>query len=202
MGKLDFEKAKSDIAAIVEIVKCVPEGLQQRCFELLFEAAFNDETLGKKKSFEKEEPKRQDEKERREPPPSGRKLPSNVLAFIRKNDISDDQLGKLFMLDHEPLLPVYKIPKAAMAKSQVIKVMMILLENGLLNNSFSAPYTELRESVKEDGFYDSNFTQTMKNNHALFRGAVTKSGISEEGVVELTGAGFERLAEIVKELGQ
>ena len=37
MPKIDFAKAKEDITQIVEIVKTVPEELQQRCFEMLFE---------------------------------------------------------------------------------------------------------------------------------------------------------------------
>ena len=42
MPKIDFAKAKADIAQIIDIVKTVPEPLQQRCFELLFEAAFTE----------------------------------------------------------------------------------------------------------------------------------------------------------------
>jgi hypothetical protein len=42
VAKLDYAKAKADIAEIIEIVKTVPEALQQRCFELLFEAAFSN----------------------------------------------------------------------------------------------------------------------------------------------------------------
>ena len=41
MSKLDFAKAKADIAQIVEIVKTVPENLRQVCFEKLF---FRQET--------------------------------------------------------------------------------------------------------------------------------------------------------------
>jgi hypothetical protein len=42
MAKLDFAKAKADIVQIVDIVKTVPENLQQVCFEMLFEAAFSE----------------------------------------------------------------------------------------------------------------------------------------------------------------
>jgi hypothetical protein len=116
--------------------------------------------------------------------------------------VSAEDIEKLFLLDHEPLLPVYKVPTGKMAHAQMCKVMMVLLENGLLNNQLSAPYPELRESVREDGFYDGNFNGQLKRNHSLFKGAITKDRIKEEEVVELTGAGLERLAEIVKELGQ
>jgi hypothetical protein len=131
-----------------------------------------------------------------------RKLPSNVLAFARRHKITIQDLEKLFLLDHEPLLPVYKIPAGNITQAQLYKVMMVLLENGLLNNQLSAPYPELRETVKEDGLFDGNFNKMLKRNHSLFKGAVTKDGIKETGTVELTGAGLARLAELIKELGQ
>ena len=80
--------------------------------------------------------------------------------------------------------------------------MMVLLENGLLNGQFRAPYAELRDTVKEDGLYDGNFTTLLKRHHALFKGAISAKAIDEAEVVELTGEGYERLAEIVKELAE
>jgi hypothetical protein len=49
---MDFEKAKSDIQAISEIAKAVPEPFQLRCFELLFEACFGE----KKPAHRSDEP--------------------------------------------------------------------------------------------------------------------------------------------------
>jgi hypothetical protein len=197
MAKLDFAKAKSDIAQIVDIVKTVPENLQQVCFEMLFEAAFSD-------ARPVVEPKKPPEPEAGadEKPvavQSGRKLPPNVMAFLRRQNVSPEELGKLFMLDHEPLLPVYKMPNGAIAKSQLNKVMMVILENGLLNNSLSASYAELRGSVRDDGFFDSNFNKLFKRD--LFKG-VGKDGVTDDTVIELTGTGMEKLAEVIKELAQ
>ena len=197
MSKLDFAKAKADIAQIVEIVKTVPENLRQVCFEKLFDAAFSGASAP---AAPKEETKPDPEKN--DKPSSDKKLPSNVLAFAHRHKMTKDDLGKLFMLDHDPLLPIYKIPSGNVAKSQVTKVMMVLLENGLLNNALTAPYGELREAVRDDGLYDGNFNKTLKRNHALFRGAIGEDSIDENGVVELTGGGMEKLAEVIKELGQ
>jgi hypothetical protein len=198
MPKFDFAKAKDDIAQIVEIVKTVPEPLQQRCFELLFEVAFSDQAPVVREPT-KETPATPNEAkgDQERPSPQGKKLQPNILAFMHRNNVSSEDLSKLFMLDHDPLLPVYRLPKGKIAKAQLFKVMMVLLENGLLNNALSAPYTELRQSVKDDGLYDSNFTKLFKTNSDLFRGEV-----DEDGVVELTGPGMIKLAEIVKELGQ
>ncbi|HEY0331449.1 MAG TPA: hypothetical protein VGC77_20410 [Rhodopseudomonas sp.] len=200
MAILDFAKARKDINEIMEIVKSVPESLQERCFELLFEAAFAEPTVAtapKEQAQDRiEAPAENDGKT------PDKKLPANILAFINRYGVTRAELDKLFMLDHDPMLPVYKIPSGNLSKAQLIKVMMVLLENGLLGNSISAPYTELRESVKDDGFFDSNFNKALKRNHALFRGAITDDSIAEDGVVELTGEGMTKLAEIVKELGQ
>ena len=197
MAKIDLARAKADIAQILEIVKTVPEALQERCFELLFEATFKEQQAPAE--------------ELKEPPAGGeqptpdhteKKLPSNVLAFVHRYEVTREDLKKLFMLDHDPLLPIYKLPSGNVSKAQISKVMMILLENGLLNNSLSAPYPELRDAAKDDGLHDSNFNKTLKRNHALFRGAISKDAIDEDGLVELTGQGMTKLAEVIKELAQ
>jgi hypothetical protein len=128
-----------------------------------------------------------------------KKLPPNVMAFLRRQKLTPEELGKLFMLDHEPLLPVYKMPSGTIAKSQLTKVMMVILENGLLNNTLSASYSELRASVRDDGFFDGNFNKLFKKD--LFKG-VGKDGVTDDAVIELSGPGMEKLAEVIKELGQ
>ncbi|WP_257194565.1 MULTISPECIES: hypothetical protein [unclassified Bradyrhizobium] len=195
MSKLDFEKAKGDIAQIVEIVKTVPEALQQRCFELLFEKAFSEAKRAP-------EPAANERPTEPAEPVAGKKLPGNIKAILRRGDVTEDDLGKLFMLEHDPLLPVYKLPKGNTSKAQMAKVMMVLLENGLLNNSLSAPYSELREALKDEGLHDGNFNKVLKRNAELFKGAITKDGIDEIGTVDLSGAGLEKLAETIKELAQ
>jgi hypothetical protein len=205
MIKFDYERAKEEIAQINAIVETCPGAVKEKCFELLFNAVFGTAIVATPApavrtptSTEKEMP------EAEIPPPAQqtRKLPPNVLSFIRRYNVSQEELEKLFILDHEPLLPIYKIPSGKMSQAQIFKVMMILLENGLLNNALSAPYAELRDSVKEDGFMDSNFNQTLRRNHMLFRGAITGDAVNADGTVELSGPGMERLAEIIKELGQ
>jgi hypothetical protein len=194
MAKLDYAKAKADIAEIVEIVKTVPEALQQRCFELLFEAAFTGRDAAAPPEQKKEpEPAAEDQQ-------VTKKLPSNVMALIRRYKVAPERLSKLFMLDHDPLLPVYNIPSGGgLAKAQLNKVMMVILENGLLNNTLSASYSELRTSVEDDGFYDTNFSKLVKRD--LFK-SLGKDGLKEDSIIELSGSGLEKLAEIINELGQ
>jgi hypothetical protein len=207
MATFDYKRAKQEIAEINAIVETCPESVREKCFELLFHAVFNTRPPARTSREEPAhtpppKPDKPAEDHPADPTRKGRKLPPNVLAFARRHNITLEDLEKLFILDHEPLLPVYKIPHGKIVQAQLYKVMMILLENGLLNNQISAPYPELRESVKEDGLLDGNFNMNLKRHHSLFKGAITKDEIKQEDVVELTGAGMERLAEIVKELGQ
>lgn len=201
MSAVDFAKAKSDIASIVEIVKTVPEALQQRCFELLFELAFVGKTKATASERAVDEPEK-DKGKGEEANPGAKKLPSNVLAFAHRQSVTREQIAKLFMFEHDPLLAVYKIDPANTAKAQLTKVMMVILENGLLNNSLSAPFTELREAVRDDGFMDKNFNRNLRHRVNLFKGAVKSDSVDESGTVELTGEGMAKLAEIVKEMTQ
>ncbi len=205
MAKFDYKTAKQDIAEINAIVETCPDAVKEKCFELLFAAVFKTPASAAKPSDDAGESvtnkKKEDEKPA-EPERKDRKLPPNLLAFARRHEVTTPELEKLFMLDHEPMLAVYKLPSGNTSQAQLYKVMMILLENGLLNNQLSAAYPELRESVKEDGLYDGNFNKMLKRYHPLFKGAITKDTIKEDEVVELTGDGLKKLAEIVKELGQ
>jgi hypothetical protein len=207
MPKFDYKRAREEIAQINAIVETCPEAVKEKCFELLFAAVFDTKPAVPQQSPEGAEAptgkqENRPDEHKKELPKQKKKLPSNILAFSHRYDVSPKEIEKLFLLDHEPILPIYKIPTGKTSNAQMCKVMMVLLENGLLNNQLSAPYPELRESVKEDGFYDGNFNGLLKRNHGLFKGAITKDTINEGEVVELTGAGLTRLAEIVKELGQ
>ena len=208
MTKFDYKRAKEEIAEINTIVETCPESVKEKCFELLFGAVFGTQTPTAPRALEaladNQAPKHEKklEEQRAEQPRQDKKLQPNVLAFARRNNVTVEDIEKLFILDHEPLLPVYKILTGNTSRAQMYKVMMVLLENGLLNNQLSAPYPELRESVKEDGLLDGNFNGLLKRNHELFKGAITKDAIKEIEAVELTGAGLTRLAEIVKDLGQ
>jgi len=183
MAKFDYKRAKDAIAEINAIVETCPDAAKEKCFELLFGAVFGTSKVPAEPPLAEPHAANGDEKsEQRSEAGQKKKLSSNVLAFAHRNGVTAEDIEKLFLLDHEPMLPVYKIPTGNTAHAQMCKVMMILLENGLLNNSLGVPYPELRESVKEDGLYDRNFNSLLKRNHQLFKGK-----IEEDRTVELTG---------------
>jgi len=206
MNGIDFASAQQKISEITKIVATVPDGLKEKAFELLFELAFRDakpveHPEGRGQSAEPAAEQRTDSAAATAA--TAYKLPGGVLGFLRRYTVQQEALEKLFMLEQQPILPVYKIDNSVMAKGQLQKVMMILLENALLNNQFKASYKEVRDTCKEEGFYDGNFTQTLRKNSGLFKvGAISKDKIDEEGTVELSSEGFERLATTIKEVSQ
>ena len=165
MTAFDFKNAKQKIAEINGIVETCPEPLRQRCFELLFEEVFRapaGKSHPKEESAGAEQTKHDTQEKPAEKATDGqtRKLPPNVLAFTRRQNVTPAELEKLFVLDHEPLLPVYKINTSKTAHAQLHKVMMILLENGLLNNQLGLPGIEwvIGEIIAREKLVDSGLS--------------------------------------------
>lgn len=202
MGEIDFKKIAEQIKEINVIVSTCPDAVKERCFELLFNLIF------RKRGEEENKPDADDAKNDSEQDKNSAdehkrfKLPSNVLQVARRYNISQADIEKVFLLEHDPLLPIYKITNNNMAAAQLQKILMVILQNGLLNNSLRASYVELRESCREDGLLEKNFNRNLKNRHELFKGAITASKIEEGGAVELTSDGLTKLSEVVHELAQ
>jgi hypothetical protein len=203
MTDFDFASAQQKITEINKIVATCPDAVKERAFELLFRLLFDKPVpaapLQKPLAPKKEEADGGSEKSQ-PAGPDAVKLPGNVLAFLRRNNVPREALDKLFMLDQTPHLQIYKIETSTISKAQLQKVLMILLENAILSGSFKAPYKEIRESCKEAGLYDSNFNKALKGNASLFKGAVTADKIIDEAQLELTGEGQASLAETITEL--
>jgi hypothetical protein len=209
MVDFDFKNAQKLIAEINSVVATCPEHLQEICFKMLFGLVFPGTSTQPLSATQRVDEKPLDGSEiTKQAPGNGSKasvnskLPGKIIAFMRRSGISEAMLEKLFILDHEPLLPIYRITTSVTAQAQLQKVMMVLLENGLLTNALKAPYAELRDTCKEEGLFDANFNKVLKRNANLFRGAITENKIDENGVVELSGAGLEHLANLVKELAE
>jgi hypothetical protein len=116
MAKFDYRRAKEEIAHINAIVETCPEAVKEKCFELLFAAVFNTQVPAAQRRAEAPaetpappEEKKPDE-QKTEQTRQDRKLPPNVLAFARRSGVTVEDIEKLFLLDHEPMLPIYKIP--------------------------------------------------------------------------------------------
>src|SRR5215469_10534518 len=124
MTNFNYKRAAEEIAQINAIVQTCPDAVKEKCFELLFGAVFSKLAPAAEPTEEKPAETKEDKPggDGAQAPPA-KKLPTNVLAFTRKYGVSEAELGKLFMLDHEPLLPIYNLPSRT-AQAQLYKVMM------------------------------------------------------------------------------
>jgi len=201
MRDFDLAAAEQKIAEINKAIEGCPEVVKPKAFELLFTQIFGAPvSLAATQEKGKKEPALGTPDAPSQAAPEAMKLPGNVQAFLRRNSMPKSVLDKLFMLDQDPMLPIYNIPMGVMAQAQLQKVLMIMLENALLNNQFKAPYAEVRDTCKEDGLFDGNFNKVLKKNSNLFKGAITPDKINEDEQIELTGDGQIRLAEVVRKL--
>lgn len=198
MRDFNLAAAEQKIAEINKAIEGCPDVVKPKAFELLFTQIFGAPAAMQEKGKKEPAPGIPDAPD--PAAPEAIKLPGNVQAFLRRNSMSKSVLDKLFMLDQDPMLPIYNIPLGVMAQAQLQKVLMIMLENALLNNQFKAPYAEVRDTCKEDGLFDGNFNKVLKKNSNLFKGAITPDKINEDEQIELTGEGQIRLAEVVRKL--
>lgn len=197
--ELNWTQIEKEVEEINKIVKTCPEMVQEKCFELLFNLKCGVISKTPSKSIPVKE---ENDKQKEVKPKTGYKLPGNVLVLLRKNGLSETDLEKLFMLDHKPILPLYKVDVSKMSQAQIQKVFMILLENALSTGQFKADYAEIRDACKEEGLFDGNFATNLKNRSDCFKGAITKKSIDNSGTVELSGPGMIKVAEIIKQLAQ
>ncbi len=196
----DWQQLAATIEEINKVVRACPESVQEKCFELLFDLKI----LGHKiQPIPLQGVQTAEEiKDGVKSPVPPYKLPGNVLVILKKNNLSEKDLEKLFMLDHQPILPIFKIDSSKLAVAQVQQVFMILLENALTTGQFKALYSDIRDACKDAGFHDSNFTANLKKHFESFKGTITEKTIDENGTVELSPQGLSKLAEIIKQLAQ
>ena len=200
--EIEWNKVLKDIEKINEIVGKCSENVQEKCFELLFNMQYGHPITETTSDLTKMVTKKTEKETKKEQTTSEYKLPGNVLAMLRKNGLTKDNLEKIYMLDHEPILPTYNIDTRKMATAQFQRTLMVLLENALTTGYFKAEYAEVRDTCKEEGVYDSNFTANLRAKAKYFRGPITSKSVNDTDVVELSGEGTTALAELIRELGQ
>lgn len=199
---IEWDKVSKDVQKINEIVKNCSQNVQEKCFELLFNMRYGHSIIETPPDLSKMMAKKTKEETKEEQTTSEYKLPGNVLAMLRKNDLSKENLEKIFMVDHEPILPTYNIDTKRMSTAQIQRTLMVLLENALTTGYFKAAYSEIRDTCKEEGLYDGNFTANLRKKAKYFRGPITGKSVKDTDIVELSGEGTTALAELIRELGQ
>jgi len=200
---IEWDKVSKDIEKINEIASKCSDSVQEKCFELLFNMQFGKSIMETDSDISQITPTIENAKATKEKTTESRKLPGNVLAMLKRNKLGHTSLEKLYLLDHDPIMSIYNLDASKLAPAQVNKTMMILLENAFTTNEFKAEYTEIRQTLQEEGLYDSNLTANLRKTKSYFKGSlVDKTGkISPTDIIELSGLGIKRLAELIQELG-
>jgi hypothetical protein len=194
---------KSEIQEIIELVKTVPEPLQLRTLELLLQDTLN--RVGSKRL----KTDREFESENDETPevqrPSKRNgstgldagtLPMRVKAFMKKHEVTGQQLERLFHIEGKQYEPIWSLTATKFSVTQVQIAFLQSLQRALTSGEFSFDREEVRTECKNRNSYDKNFKVNFQNNQKYF------SGLDKEGLVSLTDEGMKALAKTVTDLAR
>lgn len=189
-----YEKLKSELKQIIELVESLPEKYRDKSFELLVSRFLSAQVTGDKDL---------DPKKPGSVPPGkpGHEftVPAKVRAFIKRYAITDEQLRSIVMLDAGDVHFIHEPRNVKNATGQIQWALLLGFKSALLGSDMTVDPEAVRSICIEKGFYDkANFAAHFKTpaNKALFNGLLKPQG----ELRKLTPKGEEKLAEILKEL--
>lgn len=187
---MEINELKKEIKEIANIASSVPESLREKCFEVLLNRLLE----GKPRL-----PIQPLGPPLKPPPPTSLKLPSHIKAFMRRNNVTEEQIGSVVMLADSELHFIKEPSHGIARRGQNEWALLVSLKNGILKNSLTADPEEVRSIVQEKGYYDQpNFATNFKApKYADF----FKKALEPQGKVEaLAQDGEKALAELIKSL--
>lgn len=181
-----LDKLKADFDDIVELVKKVPDSLQETALKMILEKWFDANTTPKRP-----QPPPASESNT-SPAPTG--IPDSVKPFLTANAITTETLAKAF----HPTGPgaqllASSIPGTSKASKLVNLSLLICVKQALESGNFTCTLKELRELAIHYDCYDStNFSSILKSNKGYYKPR-------DKGAdLELSGPGLKKAGEIVK----
>ena len=189
---MSYEKLKKEIKEISGIAASVPEAFREKCFEMLLNHILSVE-VGKPSP-----PTDKKDKDKSKDTPS-MEVPPHVRAFMRRRDISQEQIDSLLMLDGEELHFLKEPSHSQASRGQNEWALLLALKNGILKNSLKADPEDVRSLVQEKGFYNAgNFSTNFKKAKyaAYFQEALERQGSAQA----LSQDGEKALAELIRSL--
>ena len=153
---MSYENLKKEIKEISVIAASVPEAFREKCFEVLLNHVLAGE--------ESKTPPKVDKKDiDRHKHPVDTALPSHVKAFMRRRDISQEQIDALVMLDGEDLHFIKEPSHNEASRGQNEWALLLALKNGILHNTLKADPEDVRSLVQEKGYYNAaNYSTNFK----------------------------------------
>src|SRR5947199_5779966 len=190
-----YEKLKKELKDIVDLVESVPERYRDRCFDLLFSQLLSGQAPpAEDKDDASKKVQDKDTKSR-----NAVALPAKVRTFIRRYQISEEQLRSVVMVEDAEVHFVYEPKDVKVATGQIQWAVLLSLKSALLGGDMTVDPEDVRSICIEKGLYDkANFAAVFKRppNSSLFNGLLEPQG----GPKRLTTKGEERLAEVLKTL--
>jgi hypothetical protein len=213
------DELKADVLELAAIAKECPEGLREKCFDLLLthylkrlEMGAADAPGGKasvpaapvEKTESNSKPKDGEPKPQNEAP-----SPQDITAadihikarkFLEKYGRSLADLNQVFYKEGGSLRPLYEDLKTTKtAESQLRIALLQALICGLTTGDFQFDGEEVRKECQTRKCYDvANFSANFKNNSNLFDGFEKYD--KQASIIKLSDAGREQLAKVISEL--
>lgn len=197
---MDYENLKTQIKEIVEVATSaeVPTHLQEKCFEILLNRLISSNTdqlsiLGNLGAQHHDETKVR----------AGEAYPFSgpMRAFMRRTQITGEDIFNILILDDGEVH--FSSEPETKKKTQGIAewALLLALRNALVSEKgeLRVDPKELRSICQDKGYYDRNFSGTLKNknNSPLFGGTLESQGDPRK----LTPKGEDKLGELIRELG-
>ncbi len=191
---------------ILSLVKKCPENLQERCFELLFNYYFSNQTNQQKKSIglDNENPA-QEQNSPISDTTGGDEIKLNqihtkVRALLKNGDLTINDINNLFYQENSEFKPLYDDLKSTkMADSQIRLTLLGALKNALTDGEFKISVEDVRTLCDTHKCYDSaNFAANFKKSRELFTEEYKKGTKN----VLLSPAGKKELVKIASEIAR
>lgn len=199
-SNMDYENLKIQIKEIAEIATSVevPTHLQEKCFEILL----NHLILSKPDQVNSPAnlvTQHRDETIAR----TGEAYPfsGHMRAFMRRTQITSEDIFNILIID-DGEVHFTSEPETKQKTQGVIQwALLWALRNAFVSEKgeLRVDPEELRSICQEKGYYDQNFSTTLKNrrNSPLFGGKLEPQGDARK----LSSKGEDKLAELIRDLG-
>lgn len=211
-----LSKLKIKVLEFVNIAKECPENLQVVCFELLLKqyleslapkvqimpdstSAFDATGLVASSPPSEEKSHRIVDADKRQDDELESILHGKARRFVKKYEITMEELNNLFYLEDGKIAPLYEnLETIKMAEGQIKIALLQALKNGLDTGNFETSVEEIRSEAIARKYYDQkNFAVNFKNKASFFDFGKHEKSITK---VKLSEAGRKKLAEVIREL--
>ncbi len=181
---MDYKKLEVEIKNIANLVDKIPETYRVKTFDLLLSKLLEDITEDSGSGSEKSTN-------------SPIVIPIEVKGLLKKHNITEKALEKIFFIENNQVVPIYELPTDKKATSQIQLALLLALENSLNEKSGKLEFSieNVRQGCKDRKCHDSrNFSANFNREKSLF------SSLEDPEHVDLSKNGKDELAKTIQDL--